>query len=120
MMSKQFAETPAGQIRQSQIITTFGPGAMLDLPNHSVLVAGLDYWFPLGEEIPEPRLTEKLCRLLGLTSVQLREPPPDQDDPTAPPTGITVWQFPEWFITQDVEIGGDRTTDTIAHACSSQ
>jgi hypothetical protein len=35
---------PHGQIRQSQLITTFGQGLMLDLPNHSVLVAGLDYW----------------------------------------------------------------------------
>jgi len=33
---------PHGQIRQSQLITTFGPGAMLDLPNYSVLVAGLE------------------------------------------------------------------------------
>ena len=33
---------PAGQIRQSQVITTFGPGAMVDLPEHSVLISGLD------------------------------------------------------------------------------
>jgi len=39
---------PQGQIRQSQIITTFGPGAMLDLPKHSVLVAGLDHWRGMG------------------------------------------------------------------------
>src|SRR5213594_522003 len=51
---------PHGQIRQSQLITTFGPGAMLDLPNYSVLVAGLDYWLAGGEDVYEPRLTEKL------------------------------------------------------------
>ena len=55
-MSKSRAKRPPGQIRQSQVVTTFGPGAMLDLPNHSVLVAGLDYWSPGGEEIHEPRL----------------------------------------------------------------
>ena len=27
------------------------------------------------------------------------------DDPTAPRTGVTGWQFPEWFVTQDVEAG---------------
>ena len=27
---------PAGQIRQSQIVTTFGPGAMVDQPEHAV------------------------------------------------------------------------------------
>lgn len=38
---------PHGQIRQSQLITTFGPGAMLDLPRYSVLVGGLEGWNPL-------------------------------------------------------------------------
>ena len=43
-MNRKGVAKPHGQIRQSQIITTFGPGAMLDLPKHSVLVAGLDHW----------------------------------------------------------------------------
>jgi hypothetical protein len=88
-------------MRQSQLITTFGPGAMMDLPNHSVLVGGLDHWSPLGEEIVEPRLTAKLCRLLDVPSLLLRIPPPDQEDPTAPLSGITAWQFPEWFMTPE-------------------
>jgi hypothetical protein len=37
------AKKPHGEIRQSQLITTFGPGSMLDLPNYSVLVAGLEF-----------------------------------------------------------------------------
>ena len=98
---------PHGQIRQSQLITTFGPGSMIDLPNYSVLVAGLEYWSPGGEQILEPRLTEKLCHLLSVPTLQLRTPPPDQEDPTAPPTGVTAWQFPEWFVTQDVNAGDD-------------
>jgi hypothetical protein len=81
---------------------------MVDLPNHSVLVAGLERWSPGGEDIVEPRLTEKLCRLLEVPSIQLRTPPPDQEDPTAPQTGLTAWQFPEWFITQDVSTGDDH------------
>ncbi len=40
---------PQGEIRQSQLVTTFGPGSMMDLPNHSVLVAGLDFWSLGGE-----------------------------------------------------------------------
>src|SRR5262249_23608018 len=39
--------------------------------------------------------------------LRLFSPPPDSEDPSAPQTGITAWQFPEWFITQDVE-KGDR------------
>jgi hypothetical protein len=94
---------PPGQLRRSQVITSFGPGAMLDLPKHSVLIGGLDFWSPLGEEIIEPRLTEKLSALVEVPSLRLFAPPPDQDDPTLPPTGITVLQFPEWFITQNLE-----------------
>src|SRR3954463_1993278 len=93
------AAKPHGQIRQSQIVTTFGPGAMLDLPNYSVLVAGLDEWSRGGDEGIEPRLVDKLQRLLDVPTLKLYAPPPDQEDPTAPPTGITGWQFPEWFIT---------------------
>ncbi len=99
---------PHGQIRQSQVITTFGPGAMLDLPNHSVLVAGLEGWSRGGDEIIEPRLTEKLQRLLELRALKLYTPPPDPEDATAPPTGVAAWQFPEWFITQDVS-GADQS-----------
>ena len=101
-MNRKTTGKPQGQIRQSQIITTFGPGAMLDLPKHSVLVAGLDHWRGMGDEIIEPRLTEKLKYLLDVPALKLYAPPPDQEDP-ATPTGINAWQFPEWFIVQDVE-----------------
>jgi uncharacterized protein DUF1998 len=108
---------PHGQIRQSQLITTFGPGSMLDLPNHSVLVGGLEFWSQGGDEIVEPRLAEKLCRLLEVPSLQLRTPPPDQDDPAGPPTGVTAWQFPEWFVTQDVNVGdsGPHRSRMLVH-----
>ncbi|MGA2617880.1 MAG: DUF1998 domain-containing protein [Thermoguttaceae bacterium] len=102
-MNRRTTGKPQGQIRQSQIITTFGPGAMLDLPKHSVLVAGLEHWRGMGDEIIEPRLNEKLKFLLDVPALKLYAPPPDQEDPTAPPTGINAWQFPEWFIVQDVE-----------------
>ncbi|MFH1112567.1 MAG: DUF1998 domain-containing protein [Pseudomonadota bacterium] len=106
-MTRKVRSRPHGQVRQSQLITTFGPGAMVDLPNYSVLVSGLDHWTPGGEDISEPRLAEKLARLLEIPNVQLRTPPPDNQDPTGPSTGISAWQFPEWFITQDVTAGQD-------------
>jgi uncharacterized protein DUF1998 len=95
------AARPAGQIRQSQIVTTFGPGAMVDLTDHAVIVAGLDHWtgykeFPVHEE----RLAAKVKTLLGVPSIEFYAPPPDKDDPTADVTGITAWLFPEWFIAQ--------------------
>ena len=50
-----------GDLRPSQLITTFGPGAIVDLPEFSVIIAGLDDWNKeLCEPIYEPRLTAKL------------------------------------------------------------
>lgn len=92
---------PQGQIRQSQIVTTFGPGAMVDLPDHAVIVGGLDNWIGYRERpIFEERLAAKLKALLRVDSVDFFAPPADRDDPNAPITGITAWQFPEWFIAQ--------------------
>jgi hypothetical protein len=102
-MSPRANARPHGQIRQSQVVTTFGPGAPLDLPNYSVLVGGLEGWSQQGrEEIHEPRLVAKLKRVLELPDLKLFTPPPEGDE-AATQTGITVWQFPEWFIAQDVE-----------------
>ena len=48
-----------GQLRPSQIITTFGPGAVVDFSDESVMVAGIDTWTP-GPMIHEPRLEKAL------------------------------------------------------------
>jgi hypothetical protein len=91
---------PHGQVRQSQLVTTFGPGALFDLPDHSVIVGGLEYWTK-GDQIIERRLESKLTDLLQVPSLTLHAPPPENDDPTSnQKTGLTCWQFPGWFITQ--------------------
>jgi hypothetical protein len=92
---------PHGQIRQSQVVTTFGPGAMIDLPDHAVIVAGLDHWTGYqAQPIVEDRLAAKVRNLLG-RPFDFYAPPADKDDPTAPVTGITAWLFPEWFVGQE-------------------
>ena len=92
---------PAGQIRQSQIVTTFGPGAMVDLPEHAVIIGGLDHWSGHKQRpVVEERLAAKVKTLLGWPSVEFFAPPADVDDPNAEITGITAWVFPEWFIAQ--------------------
>ncbi len=92
---------PHGQIRQSQIVTTFGPGAMVDLPEHAVIISGLEEWNGWrNQPISEARLAAKVATLVGVPSVEFYAPPADKDDPTAPVTGITAWLFPEWFVAQ--------------------
>ena len=95
-----------GQLRQSQVITTYGPGALIDLPKHAAIMGGLDTW-PSGlEEIVEPRLTRVLSNLTGVPSPRLYAPPPAPSEPWVPAKGIGAWRFPEWFIVQ--ETGGNE------------
>lgn len=106
---------PAGQIRQSQVVTTFGPGAMVDLPDHAVIIGGLDHWTGYNDRlITEERLAAKVTTLLNLSSIRFHAPPPEKDDPTAPITGITAWLFPEWFVAQlEVREGGIRSRPLV-------
>ena len=68
-------------LRQSQLITTYGPGSMVDLPECSVIISGLGDWsFLRSEKISEPRLATKLARHLGLPSIDLRTPPRHEDN----------------------------------------
>jgi len=50
-----------GDVRPSQVITTFGPGAIVDLQTLSVIVAGIDAWrLDEADPIREPRLQRAL------------------------------------------------------------
>ena len=96
-----------GQVRRSQVITTYGPGALIDLPQESAIVAGLDEWPPLHklEEVDEPRLARKLRAITGVAVPRMVAPPPVSSDPGATPVGIGAWRFPEWFVVQEAEPG---------------
>lgn len=97
------------QIRRSQVITTWGPGALLDLPRHAAIVGGLDTWPNPGalEEIDEPRLSQKLQLMTRVPSPRLYAPPGESNEPGAPPKGIGAWRFPEWFVVQE-DAKGDQ------------
>ncbi len=92
-----------GQIRRSQVITTYGPGALIDLPRDSAVVAGIDGWGASLERIDEPRVRRTLSRMTGVKNPELRVPP--TPDPTeywrASPKGIDAYRFPEWFVVQE-------------------
>lgn len=93
----------------SQLLLTYGPGAMLDLPDHAVVVAGLQDWRYVGSNwrpIEEDRLITLLRQQLGAklsSSFQgLRHPPMfDEERRDANAPGVEVRLFPEWFIADD-------------------
>lgn len=88
-------------LRQSQLITTYGPGAMIDLPDYSVIVSGLQDWAHLRrEKVDEPRLTAKLRRLLDVPSLELWTPPRHEENARQiAPVGARI--FPTWFIVKE-------------------
>ena len=90
------------QIRQGQLITTFGPGAMTDLPERSVLIAGLDAWVGERRQIQEPRLARKVAQLLGAQTVRLECPPEADRDGGG---FVRSYVFPLWFVTQSLIAG---------------
>ena len=96
-----------GQVRRSQVVTTYGPGALIDLPHESAIVAGLDEWPPLHklEQVDEPRLARKLQAITGVGAPRMVAPPPVSSDPGGAPVGIGAWRFPEWFVVQEADQG---------------
>ena len=93
-------KTTVSSLRQSQLVTTYGPGAMIDLPWFAAVVAGLDFW-PKGTRIVEPRLEAKAKAALGVDSIELATPQALDKLPDAQTTrGVVVWRFPGWSLTQ--------------------
>ena len=108
--------TRGNAIRRSQAITTWGPGALLDLPNYSVMISGLDDWgrHATDEQILEPRLSGKIREALELDyDPFLYAPPRAADREYDRNRQITAWRFPEWFIVQNAE-NDDRPTLTLS------
>jgi hypothetical protein len=97
-----------GDIRPSQLLFTFGVGAIVDLPNLSVMVMGLDDW-PMEQgasEISEPRLLRAVQHELGPQVSKLLTPPvtPESAGYQASPfddaanVGVPVAPFPRWLL----------------------
>ena len=102
---------PEGQLRQSQLVTTFGPGAMVDLVDRAVVIGGLEHW-GYGKEgyvaLDDARLRRSLVPRLKALDPDLdlaregyfRMPPAgDRADPY-PGVGVRALEFPRWFVCQ--------------------
>ncbi|KAA0549793.1 DUF1998 domain-containing protein [Bacillus sp. BGMRC 2118] len=84
-----------GQVRPSQYITTFGPGSIVDLPDFSVIMGGINKWEEIttlkySSEIDEERLRRKL-RINKIRSI------PITSDTKGIGT-IPAYRFPEYHV----------------------
>ncbi len=97
-----------GDLRPSQLLYTYGIGAIIDLPNLSVMVMGLEDWPAdpgVSAEIVEDRLLAAVQWKLGQQVKKLLSPPvtPESSGPFNPfapeqQTGAPVAAFPRWML----------------------
>jgi hypothetical protein len=86
-----------GSVRRSQLITTYGVGAIVAVDDESVMVAGLDRWPIDGEkdEVLEPRLQ--------IDGKRLRLPPGGEGMFGDSAGHIPVVRFPRWYYCSNPE-----------------
>jgi len=126
---------PDGEVRLSQMLSTYGAGAMVDFPNDAVLIGGLDFWKADTKNpqqvIEESRLRDDLAerlRQVGRTlSVEeaFRGPPVGDSSNAHPGAGVSALEFPRWFVCQNSSCralvraheGLERKGNHYRHAC---
>lgn len=79
-----------GEARRSQLVTTYGVGAIIAIEDESFMVQGLDHWDATDQDlwIHEPRL-ERLCKVRHFIL-----PAASGDDKK---DDIPVTRFPRWY-----------------------
>jgi hypothetical protein len=105
--ASQMRKSEVGEVRPSQTLTTFGVGSLVDLPNLSVLVMGLDDW-PVthSAEISEERLLRSAQSILGSQVTRFMAAPRGPESVSAQTNwfddsrqiGIPVAPFPRWLV----------------------
>jgi hypothetical protein len=96
-------KTPVGEVRPSQLLWTYGPGALIDLPSLSVVTLGIDQWErDRCQPIQEARLLAAVRKVLGSQVENLRMPPFQKSELVDPWSaeaniGVPVRPFPRWM-----------------------
>jgi hypothetical protein len=89
------------------VLTTFGPGALVDFPKHAAIMGGLESWGDPDKEGFQQIFEERLETALRIREqnprLRLFSPPSSPDSPDEPARGIAAFEFPEWFVEQPVE-----------------
>lgn len=92
-----------GEVRPSQLLWSYGPGAIIDLPRLSVITLGIDRWEQdQCQPIAEARLLAAVRKRLGPQVEALRMPPFQKIEsigayPAKDCIGVAVLPFPRWL-----------------------
>lgn len=96
-----------GSARPSSLIYTYGPGAVMDLPQFTVMPAGLDDWERIWArrsgvpQIHAPRLLDAVRTFLGPGVAELRPfpwaPKRSWADTAGSDLGVPARVFPQWM-----------------------
>lgn len=98
-----YNKTPVGEVRPSQLLWTYGPGALIDLPSLSVVTLGIEKWEKdRCQPIQEARLLAAVKKVLGPQVENLRMPPFQQSElvdvwSAEANIGVPVRPFPRWM-----------------------
>jgi hypothetical protein len=100
------------ELRAGQLLTSYGPGALVDFVDESVIIAGLKFWqYDRNVALPiisEPRLEAELRRRLNMRHVELRLPPSKSEGFGQSTAVVRSFLFPEWVQVQHVVPGKNR------------
>ncbi|MFW5981490.1 MAG: DrmB family protein [bacterium] len=103
-----------GTLRRTQIVTTHGPGSIVDFPNDSVIIAGVNYWNHYKEENSIYKIGEhNLEKLLGVDYFVL--PKADESEYSLPyhaSKDIPAFRFPEILFCSN---SNNKDCGNIAH-----
>lgn len=89
-----------GKLRKTQLITTFGPGAIAEMPEYTVIMGATDYWSG-GRELYEPNLS----RLLGIK--YFKEPRATESSNPKGNPDIPAFRFPRMHFCPECGILDD-------------
>lgn len=103
---RNFARVGSG--RPSSLLYTYGPGAVMDLPQFAVMPAGLDDWEPIWRRrqnepprVHAPRLLDLARVMLGRQVDELRpypwQPKPSSRSKEGADLGVPARVFPQWL-----------------------
>ena len=81
-----------GRLRKTQLITTFGSGSIVDMPDYSVIMAGANYWKDSSPVLHEPNL-EKLLKVSHFKEPYVSN---SQDDEMTP--DVPAFRFPYYHF----------------------